>query len=383
MKTVANNHVTNYGFYFTGLLPFYVTSPHVTLLMSRISNVTLTVLSIYWPEIKIKTTRSDVVSAVCRRCNITVSYACSVFLILTNNIAMDGTILCFVVYLFSVLPGSRSDSTATIFEATRLPQNYLMASVGNGYIATNVYSDTIYVSGIFNGRGTTAPSHRARIPSTCDVKPRTNVPNTTQLWSLNVAQAVFRYTQKAVNFTLEQKIYAHRVREHIIVNHINVRNSQEEDILVAFDTSFRPISNDFDFEMVSPKELQQFEKFENTSSPRNYKVIQGHIKETEEPGSPRQGVAVVWTDVPRDPVTVPKHSSQQWYFVTSVSSSLNSEDFVNDALRSYQSAVSDLGGLYQSHVQAWTELWDQGRIDVEGNIPLAQAVYGSWYYILR
>ncbi|KAK3750634.1 hypothetical protein QZH41_012817, partial [Actinostola sp. cb2023] len=294
-------------------------------------------------------------------------------------------VIGLIFTLLTTIPGYESASTSTVFEAKHLPQNYLMASVGNGFIATNVYSDTVYASGIFNGHGTTSPSHRARIPSTCDITVKTNVPGEkTQLWRLDVAQGVFVYTLTAANFTLEQRVYAHRVRQHIIVSQVHVTNSQDEDILMAFDTSFRPISEDIDFKMVSSLELRQLELFQNTPSPsrNDYKAMQGYIKETEEPDSPRLGVAVVWTDVPRDPVNVPKHSQQKWYFVTSISTSLNTEDFLGDAYRSYASAVSNLDGLFQSHVQAWTEIWQQGRIEVEGNLAIAQAVYGSLYYIL-
>lgn len=43
-----------------------------------------------------------------------------------------------------------------------------MASVGNGHLATIVYSETVFMNGLFNGeRG---DSHRARIPSRINVR---------------------------------------------------------------------------------------------------------------------------------------------------------------------------------------------------------------------
>jgi hypothetical protein len=41
-----------------------------------------------------------------------------------------------------------------------------MPAVGNGYLATQIGSDSIYVAGVYNGEAVSAPSHRARIPST-------------------------------------------------------------------------------------------------------------------------------------------------------------------------------------------------------------------------
>lgn len=286
------------------------------------------------------------------------------------------------VCLLLVLP-AQSFSTATVFESKSLPQNYLMASVGNGYIATVVYSDTVYLSGLFNGRGTTAPSHRARIPSTCDIQVRTNVPGKKEeVWSLDVSQGVFKYLLTAVNFTLKQNVYAHRVRQHVIVSEVSVSNSMNEDIQIAFDTNFNPSSQDIDFKMVSPSKMLKLNHF-FPSTQNTYKAMQGYIKETEEPDSPRLGVAVVWTGVPRDPITVQRHSSSKWYFVTSISSSLNTKNFLQDAYTSYVSAMNDLDNLLGSHTKAWQEIWDQGRIELDGNLPLAQALYGSLYYILR
>ena len=38
--------------------------------------------------------------------------------------------------------------------------------------------------------------------------------------------------------------------------------------------------------------------------------------------------------------------------------------------------------LLAEHKAAWKEIWDTGRIDIEGDLEMAQAVYGSMYYIL-
>ena len=38
--------------------------------------------------------------------------------------------------------------------------------------------------------------------------------------------------------------------------------------------------------------------------------------------------------------------------------------------------------LLAEHKAAWKALWDSGRIEIEGDLEMAQAVYGSMYYIL-
>ena len=43
---------------------------------------------------------------------------------------------------------------------------------------------------------------------------------------------------------------------------------------------------------------------------------------------------------------------------------------------------SDKGQLLSEHKSAWREVWNRGKIDIEGNLELAQSVYASFYYIL-
>jgi len=51
-----------------------------------------------------------------------------------------------------------------------------MASVGNGHLATIVYSETVFMNGLYNGEQ--GDSHRARIPSRINIRisiPRTEI----------------------------------------------------------------------------------------------------------------------------------------------------------------------------------------------------------------
>lgn len=41
--------------------------------------------------------------------------------------------------------------------------------MGNGYIATTINVGTTYIGGVFNGHGSTTPSHRARLPATTNI----------------------------------------------------------------------------------------------------------------------------------------------------------------------------------------------------------------------
>lgn len=60
------------------------------------------------------------------------------------------------------------------FHRLRFPDDYRFAPpIGNGYLATNVFSDAIYVDGVFNGYR--EDSHRARIPSTASIRVTSDV----------------------------------------------------------------------------------------------------------------------------------------------------------------------------------------------------------------
>lgn len=112
-------------------------------------------------------------------------------------------------------------------------------------------------------------------------------------------------------------------------------------------------------------------------------AINGSIVETEEPGSERVGVAVVWTDIPRRLSIKPSSKEQNFYFVTAISTSLNRKDYIKEAYTTYLYALQNAQDLLGVHLKAWHDLWDSGKIEVKGNLKLQQAIFGSLYYILR
>ena len=281
-------------------------------------------------------------------------------------------LLCFCHVVMAV-------PNATNFESPTLSNDpRLNPSVGNGYLATTVYSDTVYVSGIYNGRSTETPSHRARIPSASAIVLRTNLSyneGINEMFSLNVEQGVFYYRLVAGNFTLEQRIYAHRVHEHILVTEVTYKNMLRDSVSLNLTNNLGPPSADIEFKRVNL----------SRSSVENPKVkaMAGYIKITEEPGSAKLGVAEVWCDIPSLVEIQPSPKTQTLYFVTAIATSLDAKDFVTSAHEAYKEAMQRPEMLLGSHVKAWKQLWDAGRIEVEGNLTLAQTVSGSLYYTLR
>lgn len=71
-------------------------------------------------------------------------------------------------------------------EDTAVPTSQL-PMVGNGFLATQIMNDAIWVSGIFNGYLTKDPSHRARVPATNAVP----APGTESAAGLDVREATY------------------------------------------------------------------------------------------------------------------------------------------------------------------------------------------------
>ena len=84
--------------------------------------------------------------------------------------------------------------------------------IGNGYIATNVDWDAMYISGLYNGK--CGSVHKARIPSFI----RIDVTNGTVIESwLDVREAIFYKKWALHGGVVEQSFYADRVNRHQIV----------------------------------------------------------------------------------------------------------------------------------------------------------------------
>ncbi|XP_077977259.1 protein-glucosylgalactosylhydroxylysine glucosidase-like [Glandiceps talaboti] len=258
----------------------------------------------------------------------------------------------------------------TVFVSDKLPSNNrYMASVGNGYVSTVVYSNTVYMNGVYNGF--LSQSHRARIPSpnSIQVSLAGNAihDGSNQSYALDVNKGVFFHRISTPDVTVEQRVYAHQYYTRLLVNDVIItRQSQSTyPITVNLQTNYGPESNDIDFKM-SP--VQQ-----------GVRSMHGEIKHRETLKASKPEVFVYWTDVP-DNVTLPgSQQSQKWTFLTSMA--LNDQD----AHKFYKLGIellADDDKLYNSHVGAWQYKWNHGRIDLEGNLNLAKAIYGSMYYIL-
>ena len=163
------------------------------------------------------------------------------------NLSRTALVAVLLMNAVSIVCSSAA-GTPTRFVTDRLPKRYsrttlrfskngsFMASVGNGYVGTVIYSDTVHVSGVFNGKAYPKKhpiypiylyqhAHRARIPSTASLNFRINGIKGKSSYALDVSEGVFYKWFRAVNLTVEQRIYAHRTRRNLLVVEITAKNN--------------------------------------------------------------------------------------------------------------------------------------------------------------
>lgn len=163
---------------------------------------------------------------------------------LSRNVVLAVVVLSIV----SSVCSTPAVGTPTRFVTDELPQGYsrssvrhsrdgnFMASVGNGYVGTVIYSDTVHVSGVFNGQAYPKKypiypvylyqhAHRARVPSTASVNFNVKGISGKSSYALDVSEGVFYKWFKAVNLTVEQRVYAHRTRKNLLIVEITAKNN--------------------------------------------------------------------------------------------------------------------------------------------------------------
>lgn len=110
-----------------------------------------------------------------------------------------------------------------MFFSFSLPSDeHFMASIGNGQIATNVFSDTVYMNGLYNGKQ--GLSRRARIPAWANVRLNSTLTHYpySPVYSLDTRDGVFKVRVDRERSVVSQRIYAHRYYTRAIVNQIEV-----------------------------------------------------------------------------------------------------------------------------------------------------------------
>ncbi|MDR3549281.1 MAG: hypothetical protein P4M11_13635 [Candidatus Pacebacteria bacterium] len=248
-------------------------------------------------------------------------------------------------------------------------------AVGNGYMATVVFSDSIFLAGVYNGNMTSQdhPSHRARVPSTVNITVK-SIDSLVPDWVdcvLDLESA--RYFQR-YNGVIEQVVYVHRSRPYLLVHELKSIKGTHK---VCINSIPGEASEDLNFTATVKKDV--------------YKVYEGWTYLTEWPSAPKRKVVVAtWEPPMASPNKTGEFSPWEhcatltetekplvFYTVITHEPAVDTEKLYLDVVNAkYEDLVKE-------HLAAWKELRRAGAsIHVGGYTELAQAVNSSVYELL-
>lgn len=253
-----------------------------------------------------------------------------------------------------------------VFTSSTLPSDpRLLATVTNAYLGTRVYRDIFHVNGVYNGA--VGDTHRADVPSPVNVRINVLGENgLTETFTLNTRTGTFSHLLQLPGYTATHRIYAHHSLVHLLAFSITIKRSTTKGppVTVQLQMQFTPQSRDLD--------LHKGQDFQGAQ------YIYGKTLIPEVEGAPQPTVHMIWTPVPQA-VTLPEEEQERtWEFLAAVA---ESEEEVKRCFSEGTSLIA-AGSLYSSHTQAWAALWKGCRVDIDGPLPLRQALYGCLYYLL-
>ncbi|XP_077992790.1 protein-glucosylgalactosylhydroxylysine glucosidase-like [Glandiceps talaboti] len=273
-------------------------------------------------------------------------------------------------------------NSPTIFESTELPMNddndidlNYMASVGNGHLCTTIYSDTVYVNGLYNDK--LGVSHRARIPSKNAIRVSFDTDieeDVTRRYFLDVEQGVWHEESAHLNFKVTVRIFAHRYYNRLLVTQVQFERlgSNTDDITVTLTNNEGSETDDINFGTE--------EDYTIGLGSLTCKKRDGRTKVAETRYSGLSTVSQYYTVIDTNLVFTDVDVNKTYNYITSIDQNDNvaQSDF-DDAILSIEADEGD--ELLALHVQKWKDTWNNGRIEVD-DVQLGKLIYGSFYYIL-
>lgn len=263
-----------------------------------------------------------------------------------------------------------------LFFSTRDWSPALNATIGNGYFATNVYSDTLYMSGVYNGYNNTTPSHRARLQGFSALTWSIIDPSWALVgYALDLEHAIYwtQYASRVGNCTVQQGTYAHRTRRNVAVVELQMLGTEcgGQPLTMVSHINMGEGSLDMSPPMLS-RQTDLFVQYEfHTLLPERVGVTY---------------VSVAQTRVAPNVTLVPGGQPLVWLF-SFASSFANQSSASSEAWAALESAYNtSVHQLRQEHVDAWNALSVTDRIGVTSvtptNLALVQTTVSSLYYLL-
>jgi len=287
--------------------------------------------------------------------------------------------------------------------------------IGNGFLATQLMSDSIYCAGIFNGdSGATGVSHRARIPALHAIPaPGTPGPSALDIRAATyyrrsfldpstpgscTTSSLISCTNSADRVWIEQRWYAHRFLPSVMVMEVQLLLNDTESLLPSSATESSSSSPSSTTDMNPFAMILLDNDSGGASSEINFKpisvspdagytIISGQTYVAETINASLFNVAVLATAIPNNVVQFSAIGETK-AFLAVIRTSIETEGEYPSSLISavendYNLAVELMsnGTLWSTHVAEWeATIWGAGfetdRIDV------ARAVNSSLYAII-
>ncbi len=262
--------------------------------------------------------------------------------------------VALLVVCAAAIPPDWSDaaSEGRLLFSPSLPPQRLVATIGNGFLATAVGSDTTFISGVFNGASNIAPSHRARLPGLAAVT--FAAANLTDFgYALDLDRGLFlRRAQTASGSVVEQTSYAHRTRKGLLVVQLCLLSGP--DVTLSLATHPGGPSSDLVNESVV-----------NASS--SVAIWTASTAVAESSLCSTTNIAATYSIVPST-VTLSSAHKGCVQFLFSFQVSLDTGDkYVLAAGQAYRAALLQGNSLLDEHVQAWKDLAVCDRIKPHGD----------------
>ena len=267
-------------------------------------------------------------------------------------------------------------------------QQHIMPEVGNGYVAVQAHArpsivgDYLMVGGVYNGRADSGdkeldgPSHRAKIPSFLPSIAGATAAQAAADTALDMERAAFitRGAVAAGNVVVEQRLYAHWTRPHLLVQEFRLTAADAGAEVAFTEPQQEPLwtsGPDFEGRTLTPPK-------------RGLRIVEGQtrISETTTTNTTR----VVMVSTAPVPVVLGAHTTQTVYVLHAIVTSLNGTtdfaDLVVEAVAHHDAGTEVASKLWEEHTEAWRQRWSAGRIEIGGDLALAQITNSSLYFLL-
>lgn len=246
----------------------------------------------------------------------------------------------------------------------------LMPSLGNGYMASFVGSDALFVAGLYNGEATSAPSHRARIPSFANI----------QLLDAKIANAGMHlrngtYVQRSVIGTdpgciVEEKWYFHRQDMNVFMYTADLLLGEHcQQAKACFQMKLGAPSSDLSVtKLPAPMPGTALQRMETRVPEASFSTV--------------ESVFVLFDDLATGPRCAVLSASSPTFVARGVVSAVGDTSSAGVISLFKKAAAEPVASSVARHLRAWSAIWMSG-IEVENNLPLAQAINASSFYILN